>query len=68
MNKQPPAPIGSYDRIAMVGDTLHTDILGGMGAGLKTVLITGYGLFSDGSAADAIAATGIAPDYIVDTV
>ena len=56
------------ERIAMVGDTLHTDILGGMGAGLKTVLITGHGLFSDGSAADAIAATGIAPDYIVDTV
>lgn len=58
----------SYDRIAMVGDTLHTDILGGMGAGLKTVLITGHGLFSNVSAADAIAATGIAPDYIVDTV
>jgi len=56
------------DRIAMVGDTLHTDILGGSGAGLQTVLITGHGLFRDGSAADAIAETGIAPNYIVDTV
>lgn len=56
------------DRIAMVGDTLHTDILGGSGAGLSTVLITGHGLFSDGSAADAITETGIAPNYIVDTV
>src|SRR5690606_8371232 len=26
-------------RVAMVGDTLHTDILGGAGAGLRTVLV-----------------------------
>jgi HAD superfamily hydrolase (TIGR01450 family) len=56
------------DRIAMVGDTLHTDILGGREAGLKTILVTGHGLFSDGSAPDAIAATGIVPDFIVNTV
>ena len=34
---------------------------------LRTVLITGHGLFRDGSAADAIAETGIAPNYLVDT-
>ena len=58
----------NYDRIAMVGDTLHTDILGGRGAGLKTVLVTGHGMFREGSANDAIEKTGIAPDYIVRTV
>ena len=31
-------------RIAMVGDSLHTDILGGAVAGLGTILITNYGL------------------------
>ena len=32
-------------RIAMVGDTLHTDVLGGAAAGLGTVLVTDHGLF-----------------------
>jgi len=56
------------DRIAMVGDSLHTDILGGQAAGLKTVLITGHGLFRHGGAEEAIAATGITPDFITATV
>ncbi len=55
-------------RIAMVGDTLHTDILGGHAAGMTTVLITGHGLFRDGGADDMIKAVGITPDVIVDTV
>ena len=55
-------------RIAMVGDSLHTDILGGAAAGLSTVLITGHGLFCQGGAGEAIAATGITPDYLVETV
>ena len=29
----------------MVGDSLHTDILGGAAAGMTTVLITDHGLF-----------------------
>jgi hypothetical protein len=29
----------------MVGDTLHTDILGGNAAGFRTALIAGYGFF-----------------------
>ena len=42
----------SFDRrrVAMVGDSLHTDILGARAAGLQAVLLTGYGLFSDGGA------------------
>ena len=52
-------------RVAMVGDSLHTDILGGGAAGLQSVLITGAGLFRDGGAARFINATGIQPDWIV---
>jgi len=52
-------------RVAMVGDSLHTDILGGQAAGLQSVLLTGYGLFSEGGTDDMIAACGIAPDWIV---
>ena len=32
------------ERVAMVGDGLYTDILGGLAAGLGTVLVTGFGL------------------------
>ena len=55
-------------RVAMVGDSLHTDILGGGAAGLQSVLLTGYGLFSAGGADDMIAACGITPDWIVDSL
>jgi len=61
-------PISNKKRIAMVGDSLHTDILGGAAAGLSTVLITSHGLFRDGGADAAIAASGIVPDLIVETV
>lgn len=55
-------------RIAMVGDTLHTDILGGAAAGLTTVLVTGHGLFRDGNSELVMAQTGIRPDFIVDMI
>lgn len=54
-------------RIAMVGDTLHTDILGGAQAGWKTVLVTGHGLLRDLDVESAIERSGIRPDYIVPT-
>ena len=54
-------------RIAMVGDTLHTDILGGAQAGWKTVLITGHGLLKGLDVEAAIERSGIRPDYIVAT-
>ncbi len=54
----------SPDRIAMVGDTLHTDILGGAAAGWKTVLITDFGLLKGRDVAQAIDQSGIVPDYI----
>ena len=54
-------------RIAMVGDTLHTDILGGAAAGVATVLITDHGLFKGRDVAPYIARSGIVPDWIIRT-
>jgi len=56
------------ERIAMVGDSLHTDILGGNAAGLKTVLVTDHGMFRDGGVEAAMKTSGISPDVIVKTV
>ena len=55
-------------RVAMVGDSLHTDILGASAAGLQSVLVTGYGLFREGGSDAMISACGIAPDWIVSTL
>jgi glycerol-1-phosphatase len=57
----------SPGRIAMVGDTLHTDILGGAGAGMGTVLIRNHGLFAGRDLAPFVARSGIVPDWLLDT-
>lgn len=54
-------------RIAMVGDTLHTDVLGGAAAGIRTVLVTDHGLFKGHGIEAYIAESGIVPDFIVRT-
>ncbi len=56
------------DRIAMVGDTLHTDILGGAAAGLGTVLVTDHGVLRNMDLKACIDASGIVPDYIVPSI
>ncbi len=61
-NKTPP-----LHRIAMVGDTLHTDILGGAAAGWGTILIADHGIFRGLDVAPFIAASGIVPDVIAAT-
>ncbi len=53
-------------RIAMVGDSLHTDILGGNAFGLATILVTGYGLLREHDADRVIAATQITPTWQVE--
>jgi glycerol 3-phosphatase-2 len=53
------------ERTVMVGDSLHTDILGGQAAGLKTALIADYGFFAGQEVEGPIAASGIQPDYIL---
>ena len=58
------------DRVAMVGDTLRTDIMGGAKADMKTVLITQTGMTADElshglSLAELVKAAGVAPDYLL---
>lgn len=57
-------------RTVMVGDTIRTDILGGMQAGLRTVLVTGTGITADALATEPlerlIDQQGATPDYLID--
>ena len=64
------AAAGCHDRsrICMVGDTLHTDILGGHAAGWRTALVTDYGLFADLDARECISDCGIVPDWIMPAI
>lgn len=59
--------LGEFDpeRTVMVGDSLHTDILGGQAAGVKTALIAGFGFFAGADVDHAIKQSGIQPDYIL---
>jgi HAD superfamily hydrolase (TIGR01450 family) len=53
--------------ILMVGDTLHTDILGGNKFGVKTTLVLSGNTEAE-NAAQQINSTGIIPDYICDSI
>ena len=53
------------ERVAMVGDGLHTDILGGLSAGLGTVLVTDHGLLKGLDWHARSVRSGIVPDYVV---
>ena len=55
-------------RLAMVGDTLHTDVLGGAAAGCRSVLVTDHGLFAGRATGPYITASGIIPDFIVPSI
>ncbi|WP_315899515.1 TIGR01459 family HAD-type hydrolase [Roseovarius atlanticus] len=55
-------------RVLMVGDTLHTDILGGRHMGFATALVTGFGSLVGIDEGDAITRSGIVPDIIVDQI
>ena len=54
-------------RIAMVGDTLHTDILGGAGMGWRTVLIMDHGIMKGFPAGSLDQISDIRPDFIAET-
>lgn len=60
--------LGDVDRsrVVMVGDSLHTDILGARAYGIASALIPGFGFFAGGNADQAIERTGIQPDFVVD--
>ncbi len=56
------------ERICMVGDTLHTDILGGAAAGWGTVLVTDHGLYKGRDPEALIRASGIRPEYLIPSI
>ncbi|MGI9514992.1 MAG: HAD-IIA family hydrolase [Anderseniella sp.] len=62
------APAVHARRIAMIGDSFHTDILGGAAAGWRTVLVTGHGLVKNLDVDDLMKSTGIVPDFIITSI
>ena len=56
------------NRIAMIGDTLHTDILGGAGMGFRTVLVSDHGIMKGMDVCACIETSGIVPDYIIPAI
>jgi HAD superfamily hydrolase (TIGR01450 family) len=53
------------DKIAMCGDTLHTDILGAAGFGWRTVLVTQDGLFAGKDSAAYCKKSGLHADWVL---
>lgn len=53
------------DRIAMCGDSLHTDILGAAAQGWRSVLVTADGLFAGEDTSPYERRSGIVPDWRV---
>jgi len=51
-------------RILMVGDTLHTDVLGGAAAGLRTCLLCDYGLLAGEESDILVERSGVRPDIV----
>jgi HAD superfamily hydrolase (TIGR01450 family) len=55
-------------RTCMVGDTLHTDILGAAARGWATALVTGHGSLKGLDPAPYIQKSAIVPDWIIPTI
>jgi len=55
-------------RFLMIGDTLHTDILGGAAAGMATALVTGHGVMRGLDVDACIAEAAIVPDFILPSI
>ncbi|MCL3881184.1 TIGR01459 family HAD-type hydrolase [Marivita sp. GX14005] len=53
-------------RILMVGDSLHTDILGAQAVGIASALVTEWGFFAGHDPDAAIVRSGIAPTYMIE--
>ena len=60
--------LGEVDkaRVLMVGDSLHTDILGAQSAGVASALVALYGFFAGQDVHRASDRAGIEPDFVVD--
>lgn len=59
------AQLPERPRILMVGDSLHTDVLGAKEAGIASALITGYGFFAGEDPKAACDRSGIVPDFLL---
>lgn len=59
--------VGSVDptRVLMVGDSLHTDILGAHSVGIKSALIADYGFFAGQDIYKALESAKIFPNYVL---
>ncbi|WP_289043371.1 HAD hydrolase-like protein [uncultured Aliiroseovarius sp.] len=55
-------------RVLMVGDTLHTDVLGGRHMGFATALVMDHGLLAGMDAGAAIGRSAITPDFIINQI
>ena len=55
-------------RIAMCGDSLHTDILGAAACGWRSVLVTRDGLFAGTDVGEYATASGIHADWQLDRI
>lgn len=53
-------------RVLMVGDSPHTDILGANAAGIRSALVAGYGFLNGADPDPYLAEAGIQPDFILD--
>lgn len=60
--------VTALDRVLMIGDTLHTDILGGCSAGLHTALVTAHGASASLDWGAAMRRTGIVPHHVLDHI
>ncbi|WBU56198.1 HAD-IIA family hydrolase [Paracoccus sediminicola] len=54
------------DRILMVGDSPHTDILGANTVGIASALVAGYGFLGGAPARAYLDVAGIYPDFVLD--
>lgn len=59
--------LGTVDksRVIMVGDSLHTDILGAQTSGISSALISDYGFFAGMDVENAMRRADIYPDFVV---
>lgn len=59
------SPGTKQERVVMVGDSLHTDILGAHVAGIASALVTDHGFLAGRDARADIEATGLVPDFLL---
>ncbi|MDE0112211.1 MAG: HAD-IIA family hydrolase [Albidovulum sp.] len=56
----------SKSKVVMVGDSLHTDVLGAQSVGIASALVAGFGVLEGWDAGEAALRVGITPDFLVD--